>query len=148
MIVVCVETSDTICWSLNAVPLPCFAEYGWGGCNGHAKRDRGPQWQFKFSNPFACQLNVLTPHSATQWGWGESLVVNAVPLVSVLQTRSSWMFVFKSNSVSCLKLLAVHLLLYTLLQKFYLLYWLRLYQTYYIPIHSKSVLVLRIGRIR
>ena len=49
MIEVCsMETSPTLPWSLNAVPLPCFAECRWGGCNGHVNRDRGPQRQFKF----------------------------------------------------------------------------------------------------
>ena len=35
---------------------------------GEMNRDRGPPWQFKFSNLFARLLNPLTPHSATQWG--------------------------------------------------------------------------------
>ena len=48
MIVVCsMETSPTIRWSPTA-RCPVFAECGWGGCNGHANRDRGPQRQFKF----------------------------------------------------------------------------------------------------
>ena len=95
MNVVCgTETSATIRWSPNAVPLPCFAEREWDGCNGHANRDRGPRRKFKFSNPFACPLNPLTPHLGTQWG-EEYSGVNVVPLVSRLQTRSSQMFVFK-----------------------------------------------------
>ena len=98
MIILCgTETSATIRWSPNAVPLPCFAECGWGGCNGHANRDRGPRWQFKSSNPFACPLNPLTPYSATQWG-EECSGGNVAPLVSVLQTRSSQMFVFKISN--------------------------------------------------
>ena len=86
------ETSATKCWSPNAVNLPCFTECGWGGCNGHANRDRGPRQQFKFSNLFACPLNPLTPHLAMQWG-EECSELNAVPLVSVLQTCFSRMFV-------------------------------------------------------
>ena len=96
MIVVCdTETSATVRWSPNAVPLPCFAECGWSGCIRHANSDRcPPRQQFKFSHPFACPLNPLTPHSVTQWG---EIVRESsrVPLVSVLQTRSSRMFVFK-----------------------------------------------------
>ena len=89
------ETSATMRWSPDAVPSPCFAECGWGGCNGHANRDQGPRRQFKFSNLFACPLNPLTPHSATQWG-EECSGVNPVPLVSMLQTHSLRMFVLKS----------------------------------------------------
>ena len=94
MNIVCgTETSATIRWSPTAVPLPYLAECRWGGCNGHANRDRGPRWRFIVSNLFACPLNPLTPHSATQWG-EECSGVNTVALVSVLQTRSSQMFVF------------------------------------------------------
>ena len=46
---------------------------------------------FKFQT---CPLNPLTLHSTTQWG-EECLGVHSVPLVSVLQTRSSQKFVFK-----------------------------------------------------
>ena len=98
MIVVCdMETSTTIHWSPNAVPLPWLAERRLGGCSGRANRDRGPWWQFIFSNPFTCTLSPLTPHSATPWG-EECLGVKSVPLVSVLQTRSSQMFVFKFDT--------------------------------------------------
>ena len=69
-------------WSLNAVPLPCFTECGWGVYNRHVNRDLGPWRQFKFWNRFACPLNLLTLHSATQWG-EECLGIGAVPLVSV-----------------------------------------------------------------
>ena len=57
-------------------------------------RSTAAQRLIKFSNLFACPLNLLTPHLVTQWG-DECSGVNAVPLVSVLQTRSSRMFVFK-----------------------------------------------------
>ena len=108
MIVVCsTETNATIRWSLNAVPLPCFAECVWGGCNGHANRVWGLWRQFKFSNLFACPFNLLTPHSATQWE-EECSGVNAVLLVSLLQTRSSWMFVFKKLHSYSLKNLMVN----------------------------------------
>ena len=95
MIIVCgMETSATIHWSTNAVPLLHFAKCGWGGCNGQANTDRGPRRQFTFSTPFACPFNPLTPHSATQWE-EECSEVNTVPLVSMLQTRSSQMLSFK-----------------------------------------------------
>ena len=97
MIVVCsMETSTTIHWSPNAVSLSRFAEGRWFGCNGHANRDQHPRQQWIFSNLFACLLNPLTPHSATQWG-EECSGVNAVLLVSVLQTGSSRMFVLNQD---------------------------------------------------
>ena len=67
-----------------------------GGCNGHKNKDWGPRQQFKFCTPIACPLNPLTPHSAMQWG-EEWSGVKVMPLVSVLQTRSSQMFVFKTH---------------------------------------------------
>ena len=93
--VVCgTETSTTIRWSPNSVSLPCFAECRWCGCNRHGNRDWGLLRQSKVSNLLACLLNPLTSHSAMQRGEERSGVI-AVPLVSVLQTCSSRMFVFK-----------------------------------------------------
>ena len=95
MIVVCgTETSATIRWSPNRRFLALFhrMQMGWVQWT-HANRDRGPQRQFKFSNQFSCPLNPLIPHSAMQW-WEECSGVNAVPLVSVLQTHSLQMFAF------------------------------------------------------
>ena len=106
MIVVCgTETSTTICWSPDTVPVPCVPECGWGGCKGYAIRDRDLRRQFKCSNLFACLLNPLTPYLVTQWGeesqclisyWIFFPGVNVVPLVSVLQTHLSRTFVFKT----------------------------------------------------
>ena len=109
MIAVCgTETSATIRWSPKAVPLPRFPECGRrGGCHGYANRDRGSQWQFKLSNLFACPLNPFTPHSATQWGEECSGVIT-VPLISVLQTRSSQIVVFKiEHEIQSLKNLRI-----------------------------------------
>ena len=62
MIVVCgTETSATICWSPDTVPVPCVSECGWGGCKGHAIRDRDLRRQFKCSNLF--RLPVESAHS-------------------------------------------------------------------------------------
>ena len=94
MIIVCgTETSTIIRWSPNVVPLPCFAECGCGGCNGHVNRDQvhGDSSNFQISL-LAHLISSQSPHSATQWG-EECSGVNAVPLVSVLQTRSSRMIV-------------------------------------------------------
>ena len=99
MIVVCsMETSATIRWSPNTNPLPCFAKRRWDWCKGHANRDRGPQRQFKFSNPLACPLNSLTPHSATQWGEGCSgqgcdssqTVKPKMPGLATFTVHSNW----------------------------------------------------------
>ena len=99
IVVVCAtETSATICWSPNAVLLPCtFRRMRMGGWMQRT-REHGPgstaTVSSNCSNPFAAPIDsVYTPHLATQWGV-EGLGVNAVPLVSVLQTDSSRMFVF------------------------------------------------------
>ena len=67
-----------------------------GECNRHTNRDRGPWQQFKFLSLFACPLNPL-PIQQHSEGRSTCSGVSAVPLVSVLQTRSSQMFVL-SNS--------------------------------------------------
>ena len=51
-----------------------------------------------FLDLFACLLNLLTPHLATQWG-EECLGINAVPLVSVLQDSLITNVVFKPSWV-------------------------------------------------
>ena len=72
-------------------------------------REQGPgsTATVQILNLFACPLNPLTPHSATQW-WKERLGVNAVLLVSVLQTCSLQMFVlyqFPMNNIFTFSLL-------------------------------------------
>ena len=100
MIVVCsTETSATIHWSPNPWPVsPNVLQCGICGTmwlQRTSKQGPGSMVPVQiFICLFACPMNPLTPHLATQWG-EECSGVNVVPLVSVLQTRSSWMFVFK-----------------------------------------------------
>ena len=97
MIVVCsTETSDTIRWSPNAIPLPCFAECGWGGwTDTRTGTELGPRRGAATVQIFkSVRLPVESAHSPFGHAVrGGASGVNAVPRVSELQTPSSRMFV-------------------------------------------------------
>ena len=98
-IVVCdTETSATMRWSPNAVNLPCVAECGWGGCNGHANWDRGFTATVQISKSII-RLPVESAHSPFGHTVREECSgVNAVTPVFLLQTCLSRMFVFQTLS--------------------------------------------------
>ena len=82
MIIVCgTETSATIRWSPNAVPLPCFAECRWVGAMDMRTETNDPWRQFKLKK-------------IRQWEEECSWVKRGA---ASLRTRSSQMFV--SNTI-------------------------------------------------
>ena len=83
------KTSATIRWSLNAVPLPCFAECGWGGCNGHTNRNWGQRRQFIFSNPWIHSLAIESAHSPFSYT-GRGGVFGSQHVAKIMVQNTVW----------------------------------------------------------